>query len=124
MALTPNLRAGNSIKWTNGTGADVVSGQLLAIGNLVGVAIGPIANGAVGMVQIGGAARVTKTSAAVITQGMRLILDVSNTPDALEDSAHTPASGDISNGCVALEAAAATVLEVDVLLTPGVGTVT
>lgn len=115
---------GDVIPWTNGTGAAVVSGQLIPIGNVIAVALGDIANGSAGEVAIEGIHEVAKVSAADCVAGTLLQLDVSQTPDALEDAAATPASGDITGGALCIEAAAASTTTVKVKLLPGSGAVT
>lgn len=115
---------GDIITWTNGTGAAVVSGQLIPIGNLIGVALGDIAIAGVGEVGIEGIYEVAKVSAADCLINTLLQLDVSQTPDAMEDAAATPATGDITGGALCVEAAGAGVLTVKVKLLPGAGAVT
>ena len=45
---------GNVIQWTNGTGAAVASGQVVKVGNILGVALVAIAIGASGSVAVEG----------------------------------------------------------------------
>lgn len=118
------VKPGNIISWTNSTGAAVVSGQLVPIGNVIGVALGAIADGAEGEVAIEGVHEVAKVSTADCVFGTLLQLDVSQTPDAMEDSAATPATGDITGGALCVEAAGATTTKVKVKLLPGSGAVT
>lgn len=98
------LKPGNIIDWTNGTGTAVVSGQVVVIGQLLGVALVDIANGATGSVAIEGVFSVPKVSAAVIAAGENLTWDVS--AGAFDDNAATP-TGDYVTGpqVVAIEAA-------------------
>lgn len=80
------------------------TGQVVAVGNILGVALGAIANGATGSVQITGVFTVPKVSGAVIAQGESLTWDASAA--AFDDNAATPASGDITGAAaVAFEAA-------------------
>lgn len=115
---------GEVITWTNGTGSAVVSGQLIPIGNVIAVALGDIADGATGEVAIEGVHEVAKVSTADCVFGTLLQLDVSQTPDAMEDAAATPATGDITGGALCVEAAAASTTKVKVKLLPGSGAVT
>lgn len=115
---------GDVITWTNGTGANVVAGQLIPISKLVAVALQDIANGASGEVSISGVHVVAKVSTADCLVNTLLQLDVSQTPDALEDAAATPATGDITGGVLCLEAAGTSATTVKVLLLPGAGAIT
>lgn len=104
-------------------GANITSGQVVKVGALLGVASADIANGAQGEVAITGVFTVPKVSAAVIAQGERLVWDVSAA--AFDDSAATPATGDVSGeAAVAFEAAGAGVTEIAVRFTGVPGTVT
>jgi predicted RecA/RadA family phage recombinase len=89
-------------------GANITSGQVVKVGQLLGVAIADIANGAQGPVQIEGVFRCPKVSGAVIAQGESLVWDVSanSGAGAFDDNAATPATGDVSGAtAVAAEAA-------------------
>lgn len=113
---------GNVINWTNGTGSAVDSGDVVATGHCIGVALVDIANGATGSVALEGVFTVPKVSAAVFTQGEKLIWDAS--AGAFDDSAATPATGDITGGAVAWIAGANTETTCTVKLTPGNATKT
>lgn len=113
---------GNVIQWTNGTGSDVSSGALVVAGHTLGVALVDIANGASGSVAVEGVFTAPKVSAAVFVQGEKLIYDVS--AGAFDDSAATPASGDITGGAVAWIAGANAETTCTVKLTPGNATKT
>lgn len=115
---------GNTIPWTNDTAAAVVSGELVAFGNVIGVALGDIAIGASGDLSIEGIHEVAKVSTADALVGTLLQLDVTQTPNALEDAAATPASGDITGGALCIAAAASGATVVQVKLLPGCGAVT
>ncbi len=113
---------GRVITWTNGTGSDVVSDQVVTVGRLMGVATGDIANGETGEVFIDEQiVTAPKVSAAVVTQGEAVIWDASE--GAFQNSAHTPATGDVSECCVAAAAAGAGATTVDVILNKQIGTV-
>lgn len=113
---------GNVINWTNGTGSAVSSGDVVATGHCIGVALVDIADGATGSVAVEGVFTVPKVSAAVFTQGEKLIWDAS--ASAFDDSAATPATGDITGGAVAWIAGANTETTCTVKLTPGNATKT
>ena len=117
------VQPGNIITWTNGTGTAVVSGQVVAVGQTLGVALVNIANGAAGSVAIEGVFSVPKVSAAVIAAGESLTWDVSAA--AFDDNAATPATGDITGPpAIAIEAAGAGVTTLKVKFTGVPGTVT
>lgn len=113
---------GKVITWTNG-GSAVVSGQVVKIGQILGVALGAIAGSASGEVQIEGVFSVPKVSAAVIAQGEALTWDVSAA--AFDDNLATPATGDVTGPpAVAFEAAGNGVTSMLVKFTGIPGTVT
>lgn len=84
--------------------AAFASGQVVAVGNTLGVATGAIASGAVGELALTGVYTVPKVSGAVIANGETLTWDASAA--AFDDNLATPASGDITGAAaVAFEAA-------------------
>lgn len=119
---------GDRIQWTNGTGAEVVSGQLVKVGpSLLGVALMTLANGATGTVAIEGVfSGMPKVSAAVFAKGEKLLFDVSaaSGKGELDDSAATGASGDVMGGCIAWEAGGNSETTCTIKLTPGNATTT
>lgn len=119
---TSYIQKGDVIDYT--AGSAISSGDLIVMGNIVGVALADIANGAVGPVAIEGVFVVPKVSAAVFAVGEKLILDVSATPDAFDDSSATPATGDITGAAVAVVAGSNGETTCTVKLTPGNTTVT
>lgn len=111
---------GEVLDWTNATGAAVAAGDVVAISNILGVALVDIANGATGSVSISGVYTLPKVSAAVIAQGDSLTWDVS--AGAFDDHDASPATGDITGAAaVAFEAAGngATTLAVKLTGVPG-----
>lgn len=100
----------------------ITSGDVVVMGNIIGVAQEDIANGATGPVQIDGVFDLPKVTAAVIAQGESLIYDVS--ASAFDDGSATPAAGDVSNCCVAMEALGAVAGNIRVKLNVGAGDVT
>lgn len=115
---------GNVIQWTNGTGAAVVSGEVVKVGpSMLGVALVAIADTESGSVAVEGVfADVPKVSAAVFAQGEKLLYDVSAA--AFDDSAAVGASGDVMGGAIAWEAGAAAETTCTIKLTPGNATTT
>lgn len=117
---TNHEQPGNVIRYT--ATADVTSGQVVRIGNILGVALEAIANGDAGNVAIDGVFRVPKVSAAVIKAGESLCWDASAA--AFDDNLATPATGDVTGAAsVAFEAAGAGVTTLAVKFTGVPGTV-
>lgn len=113
---------GHVITWTNGTGSAVSSGDVVVVGQQIGVALVDIANGDSGSVQLDGVFDLPKVDAAVIAQGESVIWDAS--AGAFDDNAATPATGDVSGCAVAMEAKGATTgATIKVKLNVGIGTV-
>jgi predicted RecA/RadA family phage recombinase len=100
---TKAIQAGNVVDYT--ATANITSGDVVKIGQILGVALTDIANGATGAVQITGVFEVPKVTAAVFAQGESLTWDVS--AGKFDDNAATPASGDITGAAaVAFKAGA------------------
>tara|TARA_R110002049_G_scaffold173699_1_gene340591 strand:+ start:1264 stop:1638 length:375 start_codon:yes stop_codon:yes gene_type:complete len=119
------IQDGNVIDYT--AGADITSGSVVKLGNILGVALTDIANGATGSVAIRGVFRVPKVSGAVITQGESLTWDVSANASAgaFDDNLATPATGDVTGPpAVAAESAGSGATTLAVLFTGVPGTVT
>jgi len=103
-------------------GADITSGSVVVVGQQIGVALVDIANGATGSVAVAGVFNLPKLDAAVIAQGEMVAWDASES--AFDDSAITPATGDVTGCCVAMESKGATTGEtIAVKLNVGIGTV-
>ena len=119
---------GDTIQWTNGTGADVASGQMVKVGpSMLGVALVAIASGATGSVAVEGVfSGIPKVSAAVFAQGEKLVWDITANggKGAFDDSAATPATGDVTGAAIAWVAGANTETTCTVKLTPGNATTT
>ena len=104
-------------------GANLTSGQVVRVGQILGVALKDIANGATGPVAIEGVYTVPKVSAAVIAKGESLTWDASAA--AFDDNAATPATGDVTGApAIAFEAAGNGVTSFKVKFTGTPGTVT
>lgn len=115
------VRPGESINFVNGA-SPVVSGQVVRVGNLLGVALGDIAANATGVVGFG-VFTVPKVSAAVIAQGASVLWDASAA--AFDVNTATPATGDVSGPpAVATIAAGNGATTVSILFTGVPGTVT
>ena len=127
--MATNITQGSQImteSWTNGTGSDVSSGAIVAIGGTgtatLAVATVDIADGATGEVAYNCIVTAPKVSAAVFTQGEGLLWDKS--AGKFDDNAATAASGDVLNSARAVVAGANTETTCSVLLTGNPGTLT
>lgn len=110
--------ASDVMPWTNNTGSAVASGHVIKMANTIGVALVDIANGETKPVAIGGVVSgVAKVSAAVFAQGEKLIWDVS--AGAFDDSAATPATGDVTGAAIAWLAGSDGQTTCAIKLTPG-----
>lgn len=107
--MTTKVKNGNhmkSITWTNGTGSDVASGDIVVIGAVgqafLAIALVDIANGESGEVGWDCSVTADKVTAAVFSQGEFLIWDSS--VSKFDDNQATPASGDVSTNAARAEA--------------------
>lgn len=126
MATNIKYQPGDTMTWTNSTGTDVVSGQVVVVGTILAVALVDIANGASGTVLYKNAvATCPKVSGAVIGQGETLTWDVSanSGAGAFDDSAASPATGDVTGNVIAHAAAGNGDTTVEVVLNGVPGTV-
>lgn len=118
---TNYVAEGKVVNYT--AGADITAGSVVKMNKLLGVALTDIANGATGPVQIEGVFDCPKVTGAVIALGESLTWDVS--AGNFDDSAATPATGDVTGAAaVAMEAAGSGVLTIAVKFTGTPGTVT
>lgn len=112
---------GSTIQYAN-TGTAKTSGQVVIVGQLVGICETDIAaTTGVGTVCIEGEFDVPANSADVMTVGMKLVWDASASEFV---DANTPATGDNTGGVVCVVAKAASVTTVRVKLCPGSGVTT
>jgi predicted RecA/RadA family phage recombinase len=72
------VQEGAVMPWTNGTGGDISSGDVVLVGTRVGVALGDIADGDDGQVAIEGVFEVAKAAPLVISQGDLLYWDAAD----------------------------------------------
>lgn len=115
-------QAGAVIDWTNGTGASVAANSIVRMGHILGVALATIANGATGAVAVEGVfSGIPKVSGAEFAQGEKLVWDISanSNAGAFDDSAATPAAGDITGAAVAWVAGTNGQTTCTIKLTPG-----
>jgi len=97
------IAEGDELPWTNGTASAVVSGQVVRVGQVLGVAAVDIAVGSTGIVHTCGVFTVPKVTTAVIAQGAALLWDASAAK--FDVGTATPATGDVSLAAFAWEAA-------------------
>ena len=114
---------GDVIQYTN-AGSAIAAGDVVVMGNIIGIALEDIAaTTGVGSVAVEGVFNnVPKVSAAVFVKGEKLIWDVS--AGKFDDSAATPATGDVTGAAVAWVAGANAETTCTIKLTPGNTTVT
>lgn len=114
------VQPGNVVEYT--AGGTIAAGDVVVVGDTLGVALVDMGSGDVGAVQITGVFNVPKVSGAVIKQGEKLVWDSS--AKAFDDSAATPATGDVSGAsAVAFEAAGNGATTIAVRFTGAPGTV-
>jgi predicted RecA/RadA family phage recombinase len=113
------VQNGDSVNFT--AGADLSSGDVVVIGEQIGICVNDVANGASGVANMTGVFSVPKVSGAVITVGQSVIWDASAA--AFDDNLATPATGDVSGACTAWESAGSGVTTIAVKLNTGKGTV-
>ena len=74
---TNHFQPGKVLDWTNGSGEDVLSGDLVMIGTLAGVALVDIPSNATGSVQVEEVFILPKTASEAITAGAVVYRDAS-----------------------------------------------
>jgi predicted RecA/RadA family phage recombinase len=99
----------------------ITSGQVVVMNHTLGVALKGGSSGDTIPVAVEGVFELPKVSAAVFTVGEKLIFDVSAAAGAgeFDDSAASPATGDITGGAVAMRLGANGETTCLVKLTPG-----
>lgn len=119
------IQPGKVIPFT--AAADLTSGRVVKVGQLLGVVQNDVDSGDVGQAYIEGVFECPKVSAAVIAAGESLTWDVSANSGvgAFDDNLATPATGDVTGPtAVAFEAAGNGVTTMKVKFTGVPGTVT
>lgn len=113
------LQAGKLLPFTNNTGSDISSGDVVVMGDMVGVAMVDIPAGSKGTVSVEGVHRLKKAAGSAWAQGDKLSWD--DGAKAFTNNLGVAASGDVQNCAVAAAPAAAPATEGEVKLTPGTG---
>jgi len=106
---TNHIQEGAVITWTNGLSADVAAGDVVLIGNQVGVALGDIADGAIGEVAIEEVFEVPKNNSLVVSQGDILYWDATD-----EEMNKTEADNYLAGIAVAAAAETATTVKMKI----------
>lgn len=112
---------GKTLSYTNGGGTTIAAGTPIVTGHTLGVVVADIPAGDTGTLAIEGRFTLPKVSAAVFAVGEKLVFDISANSGigAFDDSAATPATGDLTGAAVAAVAGANTETTCEVVLTPG-----
>jgi predicted RecA/RadA family phage recombinase len=119
---TKFVQKGDVLEYTN-AGSAIAAGAVVELKHCLGVALTDIAaTTGVGSVGIEGCYTVPKASGAVWVVGEKLVWDTS--AGNFDDSAATPATGDITGAAVAMAAGANGETTAVVKLTPGNATLT
>lgn len=119
---TKYLQAGKTMPYSNSSGSTITAGTTVVVGSLLGKVIADIPDGETGDVSVEGVHYIPKVDAADITAGETITWDVSE--GKADDDQATPATGDLTGGCVAWESKGATTdAEIAVKLNVGVNTV-
>jgi predicted RecA/RadA family phage recombinase len=117
------VQVGAVVNYT--AGGTIAAGDLIVMSHTLGVALKGGSSGDVIPVAIEGVfENIPKVSAAVFVVGEKLVLDVSATPDAFDDSAMTPATGDVTGAAIAMVAGSNGQTTCTIKLTPGNTTIT
>lgn len=115
------LSSGDTILWTNG-GTAKVSGDVVRIGNLLGICGANIGAGASGIVHLKGEFTVPKVTTAVVAVGEMVLWKAATSN--FEAKGATPASGDLANAAIAMTAGANGQTTIVVSLNARFGTLT
>lgn len=114
------VQPGKIVTHSNSSGSDISAGDVVVMGDTVGLALVDIPDGEEGSVSIQGVHKVPKTSGTAWNQGDKIDWDAS----AGEfHKGVTPATGDVTNAGVAAADAASGDTEAELLLTPGTGSI-
>ena len=87
---------GHSVTWINDTGSDVANGELVSVGDIVGVATADIANGAEGVLSVDGVHRLEKLAEA-IGNGTKVYESATGRITANSDSGNNAYVGTVVN---------------------------
>lgn len=103
-------------------GAAYSAGDVVVLtSGMLGIVVNDVASGATGLAHTQGDFEVAATSASAILSGEKVVWDSS--ASAFEDSAFSPATGDVSSGAMAVSASGVGVTTVWIRLAQWFGTV-
>jgi predicted RecA/RadA family phage recombinase len=86
--MTTRLIAHPGDVWDHVASGAKASGDVVVMGDTVGVCLTAIANGAIGAVEVAGVFRLTKLTADVVVQGAKLYWDAGNSRLTITASTH------------------------------------
>ncbi len=116
------VNKGETVRYVN-AGSAIAAGAVVKLKHALGIALVDIAaSTGVGTVQVKGEVTAPKASGAVFVVGEKLLWDVS--AGNFDDSAATPATGDVMGAAIAAVAGANGETTCTVILTPGNATET
>lgn len=115
------MQKGSSLNYLNETGASILSGDPVVVGNQIGVAGVDIPDGEAGSVEMEGVFTLPKTGGSEIVQGSTPVFDVSAGAFVPEGTA--TASGDVTGTVTCWETAASAETVVVVKLNTGKGSI-
>lgn len=110
---------GEVLEHANASGSAISAGDVVVMGDIVGIALVDIPDGESGSVAIEGVFTVAKVAGTAWAQGDKIDWDASA---GAFDLGVTPASGDVTLAGVAAVAAASAATTAELKLTPGTGT--
>jgi len=87
------VQEGNTLDYTNSTSSAISAGDVVVLGNKVGIAATDIPIGAKGAVKMNGVFEVLKDEAAVFTQGATVYYDTINDEMVAESGDNTVVAG-------------------------------
>lgn len=116
-----HVQKGDIVHFKNETGAAILSGDPVVVGNQIGVAAVDIADGETGEVMMEEVFDLPKTAGSAITQGSTPVFDVSAGEFVPEGT--STATGDVTGAVTCWEAAASAATTVSVKLNTGKGSI-
>lgn len=106
MATAEFWQRGESLDYTNNTGAVIPHNTILQIGSRLGVTGTVIEPGKIGSIHVGGVWEIAKTGTTAITMGQTVYFDGTGITDASSDGADTNPTAYVEAGYAAADAAA------------------
>jgi predicted RecA/RadA family phage recombinase len=116
------IGTGMQFPFTNGGGSTITSGSVVKASHTLGISVTDVPAGGTGTLLISGRYTAPKVSGAVFAAGEKLLWDAS--AGAFDDSAATPASGDVMGAAIAAAAGTSGQTTCEVILINGNTTLT